>query len=353
MGRWVESLPEQVRGLLPEAVWRYYTQGARAGVSAAEATAAWDSFRFLPRVLRDVSEVRTSAEVLGTSVRGAVGIAPTTLQRAAHPDGELAMARAVHDFGGLLVASSNGGTSFAEIGATGVAWWIQMYVTQDRSASEPVLAAAVAAGARAVVLTADTPVVGTKYDDGPTVWEVADPDWLRVNFAGGQEEDAASWLKATDLGPGDIEWLGRQTGVPVVVKGVLRADDAVRCVDAGAAAVWVSNHGGRQLDRAVATATALPAVVEAVNGRVPVYVDGGIRSAGHVATALALGAQAAFVGRSALFALTLAGSEGVHRLLAELDADLVETLQLLGCADVDELPDSGVLLGPPPPYPAS
>jgi 4-hydroxymandelate oxidase len=342
MGRWTDTLEGEAIARLPEPVSRYVQQGARDGVAAGEAVAAWDAARLLPRVLRDVSTVDVGARLLGSEVSAPVAVAPTTMQRALHPDGETAMARATEAAGSLLCVSSNCGTKFDEIAATGVAWWLQIYLTADRAHSLPVLEAAVSAGARAVVLTADTPVVGTKYDDGPTIWEVASPAWLRVNFPPGHD-DAPGSDKAADLGPDDLGWLRRVTGLPVVVKGVLRPADAVRCLDAGAAAVWVSNHGGRQLDRAVATADVLGAVVDAVRGRGEVYVDGGIRNAEHVVTALGRGADAVFLGRLPLYALAVDGAPGVQRLLEELTGDLREAMMLVGCASLGELRDATVV----------
>lgn len=331
MSRWTDSLEEQAAAVLPEAVHRYFRQGARQGVSASEAVAAWDRWRLLPRVLHDVTSVDISAGALGTPLRSPFAVAPTTLQRAAHPDGELATARAVAKTGSLLVVSSNSGSTFEDIAATGASWWLQAYVTADRTACTALLERAAAAGAKAVVLTADTPVVGTKYDyAGDTVWDAVDPRWLRVNFPE-VHDSAAGHEKAADLGPADIGWLADVTGLPVVVKGVLRADDARRCVDAGASAVWVSNHGGRQLDGAAATADCLPRVVAETGDDVEVYVDGGVRNARHAVTALALGADVVFLGRSPLFALAVDGSTGVARLLCDLEEDLVEVMRLAGC----------------------
>ena len=336
MGQWADSLEAHAGEVLPEAVFRYFRQGARDGVSATEATAAWDRFRFLPRVLRDLTHVDTSTSLLGTPVRSPLGIAPTTLQRAAHPDGELAMARAAVQAGALMVVSSNCGSTFEDIAATGVDWWLQAYVTADRPTSRPLLDRAVAAGAKAVVLTADTSVVGTKYDSGSTtVWDVADPDWLKVNFDRPSDEGAGD-EKATDLGPHDIAWLRDVTGLPVVVKGVLRADDARRCVDAGASAIWVSNHGGRQFDYAEATADAVGDVVDEVADSVEVYVDGGVRSARHALAAVAVGARGVFLGRLPLYALAVAGQTGVARLLSELRDDFEESLRLTGCTGVGD-----------------
>lgn len=345
--RYADELEELARKRLKKQVYRYFLQGAREGVSAAEAAESWSRLRFLPRVLQDVTVVDTSTTLLGTPVSMPVGVAPSTLQRAAHADGDVGMARAVQAAGGVLVVSSNTGTTFEEIGATGVSWWLQMYLTADRASSMPVVRRALEAGARALVLTADTPVVGTKYGHAGEVWDVVDPAHLRANFAD-PRLDVPGLEKATDLGPHDIAWLRERFEVPVVVKGVLHPTDARRCVDAGAEAVWVSNHGGRQLDRALPTAEALPAVVQQVGSDAEVYVDGGIRRGSDVVAALALGARAAFLGRPPLWALSVDGSDGVRRLLTELGEEIVEGLRLSGCGDVSSVPPDLVVPPRPP-----
>lgn len=326
----IQALADEAEARLPAAVARYFRQGAGASVSAAEAVAAWQDRRLRPHALTDVATLTTATTLLDQPVRTPIAVAPSTFQRAADADGEQAMAAAVAEVGGLLTVSSNAGTRFEAIGATGVAWWLQAYLPADRAAALPLLSRAVDAGARAIVLTADTPVVATKDDGGPpTIWQIAEADWLQVNFDadyGSRPEHA----KARDLGPADIAWLGERTGLPVVVKGILRADDAERCVAAGAAAIWVSNHGGRQLDGAAATADCLAEVVAAVGDRAEVYVDGGIRSGRHVLTALALGARAAFVGRPALWALAAGGRERVAEELTALADELVEAMRLAG-----------------------
>jgi 4-hydroxymandelate oxidase len=338
MTRFIDGLEQRAEELLPEPVHRYFRQGARDGVTAAEAVAAWDAFRFLPRVMRDVTDVHTGTSLLGSYTNTPFAVAPTTMQRAAHPEGELAMARAAHASGALLVLSSNAGTTVEDIAATGVDWWLQMYVTAERRTSLPLMRRAADAGAKAIVLTVDTPVVGTKHDGtGPTVWDVAEPAWLRANFPA-EYGDAAGDEKATDLGPHDVDWIAQSTGLPVVVKGVLRGDDARRCVEAGAQAVWVSNHGGRQLDYAAATASCLADVAAAVGSSAEVYVDGGIRCGRHALAALALGARGVFLGRLPVYALAAGGSEGVRRLFAELGDELVDALRLAGCASVARVP---------------
>ena len=325
---WLTGLEERAREVLSPPVFEYVATGARDGVSAREA--GWDRVRFLPRVLRDVTDLDLTTMLLGRPCAVPWGVAPTSLQRSVHPDGELAMARACVAADTVMVVSSNAGTPFADIGETGVRWWLQAYLPADRTLAEPLLRRAVEGGAEAVVVTVDTPVVGTKYAAGEqVVWDVVDVDDLRVNFDPGYE-DATGSEKATDLGPHDLGWLAEVSGLPVVVKGVLRGDDARRCVQAGASAIWVSNHGGRQLDRAATTSSALPGVATAVQGDAEVYVDGGVRSGLDVLAALSLGADAVFLGRLPVWAL-VDGEAGVTRLHAELREETAEAFRLAGC----------------------
>ncbi|MCD4527468.1 alpha-hydroxy acid oxidase [Nocardioides sp. cx-173] len=344
--RWLASLEGRASERLPPPVFEYVAQGAREGRSAARAVGSWAEVPLYPHVLRDVTDVRLGVELLGTPLDVPWGVAPTTLQRAVHPDGELAVARATAAVGGLMVVSSNAGTPFADIGATGVTWWLQAYVPADRALAGPLLDSAVAAGAAAVVLTVDTPVVATKHIADRSVWDVVDPALVRVNFGAGYDARPGS-EKAMDLGPDDLDWLARRTGLPVVVKGVLRGDDAQRCVDAGAQGIWVSNHGGRQLDRAADTAAALAGVRAAVGHRAQVYVDGGVRSGADVVTALALGADGVFLGRLPLYAL-VGGRPDVVRMNAVLRDQTLEAMRLAGCRTVADTRD---LTAPEPSHP--
>jgi 4-hydroxymandelate oxidase len=335
--RWIDTLEAAAAEKLPEAVHRYFRQGSAGGISVGEAVAAWSAYRFRPRVLNDVSAVDASTTVLGTPVDVPVLVAPSTMHRMADPGGEAAMAAGVAAANTVIGISSNAGTTFADIDATGAPWWLQIYIVRNREITKRMLDTAVEGGARAVVLTVDTPVVGRKEDTGQTVWDLTQPGQWLANLPEGEwtDEDLA---KADDLSPDVIGWLGERTGLPVVVKGVLRGDDAKRCADAGAAGVIVSNHGGRQLDASIPTAQALPEVAEALAGTsTEVYVDGGIRRGEHVLTALALGARAVFVGRPALWALTVGGSEGVTRLITDLGAELDHCLRLVGCPRPEDL----------------
>jgi 4-hydroxymandelate oxidase len=344
VSRWIDGLEQAAAGQLHEAVARYFRQGSRDGVTAAEAEQAWRGLRLRPHVLRDVSAVGAGASLLGTPVDLPIAIAPTTLQRQADPAGEVAMAAGAAAAGSLVCVSSNAGSPYASIAEAGAPWWAQAYVLRDRALTEKMLQQAVTGGARAVVVTVDTPWVGVKYDDGPTVWEVVPDDHLHANIeAAVAASDHLGLEKADDLTPAVIGWLGDVTGLPVVVKGVLRGDDAARAVDAGAAAVWVSNHGGRQLDQAVATRWALPDVVAGVAGRAEVYVDGGLRRGVDVLAACALGADAVFLGRPALWALAVGGADAVSRLVRELGEELREAMVLAGCARLTDLDPSLVV----------
>ncbi|HEY3560486.1 MAG TPA: alpha-hydroxy acid oxidase [Kribbella sp.] len=335
--RWIDTLESAAAEKLPEAVHRYFRQGSAGGISVGEATAAWSAYRFRPRVLNDVSSIDLGTTVLGTPVDAPILVAPSTMQRMADPDGEVAMARGVSAANSVLGVSSNAGTTFGDFAATGVPWWLQIYVVRNRVITRRMLDAAVEAGARAIVLTVDTPVVGRKEDDGESVWDLVQPGQLLANLPDGDWTDD-DLGKADDLNPDVIGWLRERSGLPVVVKGVLRGDDAKRCADAGAAGIIVSNHGGRQLDASIPTAQALPEVAEAVAGStVEVYVDGGIRRGEHVLAALTLGARAVFVGRPALWALTVGSSGGVTRLLTDLGAELDHAMRLVGVSSPSSL----------------
>jgi 4-hydroxymandelate oxidase len=338
----LDELEARAQAALPAPVYEYFRQGSADEVSAREAAAAWGRFRFLPHVLRDVSTVTPATTVLGTPVSSPVAVAPTSLQRHAHRLGEAEMGRGVAAAGSLLCVSSNAGVPFAEIaaaGGPGLVWWVQAYLLRDRGLTAAMLERAVRAGCTGVVLTVDTPVVARKPASGDSVWDTTPAEFLHAN----EDVGATGHLdvaKATDLTPADIGWVGELTGLPVIAKGVLRPDDAVASVEAGAAAVWVSNHGGRQLDRSIPTAEALRPVAEAVGQRCEVYVDGGLRDGRDVLAALALGARAVFLGRPPLWALACGGAAAVHRLLDAIMLELVEAMRLAGCRSPSEVEPS-------------
>jgi 4-hydroxymandelate oxidase len=329
----IDALAERCATTLDPALLDYYAGGSGAEVSLGEARTAWLRYRLRPRVLVDVSRVDVSTELLGARVTSPVAVAPVAYQGLLHPDGEVAVRRGAG--GHLTVVSTRATRTIEEIGAAAAGpWWFQVYVTVDRGLTDALVERAAAAGARALVLTGDTPYIARKARGGrPAALGSAS---TMTNFAPHLRAGADA-ARDTEQNPAatldDIGRLADRSGLPVLVKGVLRGDDARRCLDAGAAGIVVSNHGGRQLDRAVAPALALPEVVAAC-GDAPVLVDGGVRSGPDVLTALALGARGVLVGRPFAWALATGGADGVADLAAAFDDDLGHALGLAGCPTV-------------------
>ena len=331
----IAELEQRARHLLPPEVYDYYAGGSGSEQTLRASVSAWQQHWLLPRVLRDVSTVDTSVRLTGqpeTVAQTPVGVAPTGFQGLAHPEGEVATARGAAQAGALMVVSTRCSRTIEEIAeavtAEGGSWWFQVYVMRDRTLTARLVERAVMAGARALVLTGDTPVVGRKRRDR-TEGVVSDAQVL-ANI--GPLADLSLAGQATDVTFADIGWLAGLAGLPVLVKGVLRADDARACVASGAAGVIVSNHGGRQLDRALPTALALPAVAAELASSAAVFADGGLRSGEDVLAALGLGAQAVFVGRPVLWALACGGADGVRDLLTGLTEDLAHAMRLAGAA---------------------
>ncbi len=315
------------RGVLPPDIHDYVATGAGDEETVAANRDAWGRWWLRPRVLTDVSDVDLTTTMLGTRVSSPVLVAPTGYQRQVHREGEVGTARAAAEAGALFVLSTRASCRLDDVAAVAGPWWLQVYVLRDRGITEEVVRRSVAAGARALVLTGDTPVVSTRsrrssFDPAHAATMARDLTDVR---------DDSAYEQAPDVTYADIGWLREVSGgLPVVVKGVLRADDARACVAAGAAAVWVSNHGGRQLDGVVPTAVALPEVADAVGSDAEVFVDGGVRHGRDVVRALALGARGVGLGRAVLWALAADGSAGVADLLAAYEANLTETMQLVG-----------------------
>jgi 4-hydroxymandelate oxidase len=326
----IDALAAQAEGLLEPATYGYFAGGSGREVSLEEARGAWLRYRFLPRVLRDVSGVDTSVELLGSRLPSPLVIAPVAYQGLLDEGGEVAVAAGAA--GHLMTVATRASRALEEIAAAATGpWWFQVYVTADRSLSSALVRRAAAAGARALVLTGDTPYIARKARAGrPTALGAAH---TMTNFAPHLAAGADPAL-ATEQNPGvtvdDIARLADESGLPVLVKGVLRGDDAAACLAAGAAGLVVSNHGGRQLDRALAPALALPDVVAAA-GDAPVLVDGGIRSGTDVLAALALGARGVLLGRPVAWALACAGAQGVTDLLTAFTGELAHVLGLAGC----------------------
>jgi 4-hydroxymandelate oxidase len=337
----VEDLHDLARARLTANAYDYYRSGAGDEWTLRRNTEAFADHVFAKRVLVDVSTVDASIDLLGTRLDAPVFVCPTAMHRLACPDGEVATARAVAEQGSLYVMSSLCTRTPEEVAATGAARWFQLYVQRDRAWTGELADRVREAGFTALVLTADTPVFGDRWSDVRRPFEL--PAGVECTLLGGDPSAGGAGLRgfADAFDPtltwDVVGWLAERSGLPVVVKGVLTGDDGARAVDAGAAAVVVSNHGGRQLDRDPATLDVLPEVAAAVAGRVPVLLDGGVRCGADVVTALCLGADAVGVGRPVLWGLAAAGRAGAAKALELLSRQTVATMRQLGTPTLADL----------------
>jgi len=302
----------------------YFAGGAGDEVTLRENVAAFRRVTLRPRVLLDVTTISTATTVLGTDVALPVVIAPLAMQRMAHPDGELATARAAAAAGTIMCVSSAATARPAEIAAAApdAPHWYQVYVFADRSLTTALVDEAYANGFSALVLTVDTPYLGRRERDIRVDFKVPEGITPTSNLFAHAFDRSLSWH--------DLEWLAGY-GLPIVVKGLLTAEDARLACEHGAAGVVVSNHGGRQLDGVAATIDVLEEVVEAVDGRAEVFLDGGIRRGTDVVKALALGARAMLIGRAMLWGLAVEGESGVRHVLELFRSEIELGLALLGC----------------------
>jgi L-lactate dehydrogenase (cytochrome) len=358
-----EDLRRLARRRTPQAVFDYVEGAAELELSAHRAIAAFEAVTFRPHVLRDVATVDTGTTILGRPASLPVVFGPTGFTRMMHAAGEPAVARGASRAGIPYTLSTLGTTSIERLAveAPDADRWFQLYVSKDRGQVLDLVARAQASCYRALVLTVDVPVAGARHRDThngltvpPTltprtlVGMVRKPRWLFDALT--TEPLAFESLGVADDVMGlinrmfdasvtfkDVEWLRAQWSGPIVVKGIQRAEDAVAVVAAGADGVALSNHGGRQLDRAVTPLELLPRVVDSLGDTARVYVDGGVRSGADVAAAVALGARATFVARPYLYARMAGGERGVDHLTALLRKDYLRTLRLLGITGTRDL----------------
>ena len=315
----------------------YYAGGAGDERALAENVEAWRRLRLRPRVLVDVEHVSAATTVLGTAVSMPVLVAPTAIQRLAHPDGEPGMARAAAAAGTIMCLSTLATATPAEVAAAapGSPRWFQLYVFRDRGVTNALVEQAAEHGYGAIVLTVDAPRLGRRERDLRTGFRVP-PEIVVPSLAAIGEWAGATPLELLGAIDPSLTWddldAVRGAGLPLVLKGIQTAEDAELAVEHGADAIVVSNHGGRQLDAVAPTADLLPEIVDAVAGRIEVYVDGGVRRGSDVVKALALGARAVLVGRPALWGLACDGEAGARRVLELLRDEVELTLALCGCS---------------------
>ena len=336
------------KGRLTNLAYEYYVGGANDEVTVRENRSAFERLALRYHVLVDVSRRSTKSTVLGTAIDFPVLVAPTAFQRLACDEGEIATARAAAGAGTVMILSTASTCAIEDVAGVGGLQWFQLYVYSDRGLTKALIERAEACGMGAVVLTVDAPVLGRRERDLRNRFHL--PDGIRLanvpssgsipvpsgHGDSGLHNNFASGIDAS-LSWKDVDWLRSITRLPVLIKGIVRGDDAARAVDHGAAGIIVSNHGGRQLDTAIASVRALPEVAEAVAGRAEVLLDGGIRRGTDVIKAVALGARAVLVGRPVVWGLAVGGENGARRVLELLRAEIDLAMALCGCPTIGDI----------------
>ena len=337
-----DAVEHEARAKMPPASFAFCAAGADDEISLAENISAWRNLRLRPRVLRAVDNIDTTVSLLGQKLATPILVAPTGRHKLFHREGEAATARGAADAGVPYCMASNSNVLIEDVAAERKAapQWFQLYYWPERAEVEALIDRLHANGFTALVLTVDAAVSGWSPRAARAQHEPT-PDILNINMPGspmartayhpdfaGKVLFPATWR--------ELEWLVKRSPMPVLVKGVLRADDAVACAEHGARAVIVSNHGGRHLDTTVTTAAAVGEIATALAGQAEVYVDGGIRRGTDILKALALGARAVLIGRPVIWGLTVNGADGVRDVLEHLRVELVRAMQLTGTRHLAE-----------------
>ncbi|HEY8766143.1 MAG TPA: alpha-hydroxy acid oxidase [Dehalococcoidia bacterium] len=346
----LHDLEPLAREKIPGPLFDFIAGGAEDEVTLRANRAAFEAIEFRPRVLVDVTNVDTSTSVLGQSLPFPVMLAPVAMHQLAHPEGEEAVARAAKSAGTVMILSTMSSISIEDVGAAADGpKWFQLYCYGEKGVTERLVKRAEKAGFSALCLTVDVPRLGRRERDLRHVLQFPD-DVVPRNFL--QEIDMSSIplqsqgsaisayaasLMDQSLTWDVLPWLRSITSMPVIVKGILTPEDAVLAVEHGAAAIVVSNHGGRQLDSSPATAVVLPEIVDAVGGRLEVIVDGGVRRGTDVLKALALGAKAVLIGRPYIWGLAVNGEAGVSHVLSLLRTEFEWAMALCGVTSVDQV----------------
>jgi 4-hydroxymandelate oxidase len=331
------------RQSIDPSVYDFCAGGAGTERTVAANEAAFARAALLPRVLVDTARVETSLSLLGVRLATPVLLAPVAFNRLLHADGECAAARAAAAEGSLMVVSTMASTTLEDVAAAAGPLWFQLYVLRDRGLTRSLIERTETAGYRALVITVDVPRLGRRPRDLRHRFSVdasADAPNLRDTTPGNRTSSFVEFNRAL-LEPSltweSIAWIRSITRLPIVLKGILAADDAERAIDSGVSGLIVSNHGGRQLDGAMATLDALPAVVDRIAGRCPVLLDGGVRGGVDVLVALAAGARAVLIGRPYLWGLAVDGERGVRQVLTIFREEFELAMALAGCTRVEDI----------------
>ncbi|KAH8367156.1 hypothetical protein KR084_005006 [Drosophila pseudotakahashii] len=353
----VEDFEKKAAGQLEKNALDYYRSGAGEQFTLGLNREAFRRLRLRPRCLRDVSRLDIGCQIFGEQMKWPLGIAPTAMQKMAHPDGEVGNARAAGKAGSIFILSTLSTTSLEDlaVGAPDTIKWFQLYIYKDRTITEKLVRRAEKANFKALVLTIDAPIFGHRRADVRNNFSL--PSHLTLaNFQGvkatgvGNATMGASGINqyvSSQFDPTitwkDIAWLKGITNLPIVVKGVLTAEDAVLAREFGCAGLIVSNHGARQIDTVPASIEALPEIVRAVGEDLVVMLDGGIMQGNDIFKALALGAKTVFVGRPAVWGLAYNGQKGVEEMLSVLRKDFEITMSLIGCQTLKDITPSMVV----------
>lgn len=331
----VAGYEPMARTAMDPGAWDYYAGGAGDERSLADARAAWDRIRLRPRILVDVATRELATTAFGRELAHPVIVAPMAAHDLAHPDAERASFRGAAAAGSLYTLSTISSVPMEEVAAAvpDAPRWFQLYAPADRSACQALVERAAAAGYEAVAVTVDLPLAGNRERDRRNAFVLH----VGAHLPPDQPTDERGIIELPTLTWDDLAWLRSVCPIPLIAKGVLRADDAIRAVDVGCNGIWVSNHGGRQLDTSVAGIDALPEIAAAVGDRALLVVDGGVRRGIDVLKGLALGADLVAVGRPVLWGLAVNGADGVRHVLELLRDELSLAMALAGCRTIEEI----------------
>lgn len=335
--------------LLPKFIRDFYKNGAGCEETLRENRTTFSKYKIRPRFLRNISNINITTHILGEKISVPIGIAPWSMQKMAHPDGECATAKAAESFGSIFILSSLSTTSIEEvaISAPKCIKWFQLYIMKDRTITQNLVQRAEKTGYKALVLTVDTPVPGIRWSDIRNKFHL--PKHLKLaNFEismnkmipqsnGSSLEQFVKESFDASIQWKDILWLKSITKLPIILKGILTAEDAILAKNYGASAIIISNHGGRQLDGVNASLDVLEEINKVVGNDLEIYLDGGIRTGTDVFKALALGSKMVFLGRPTIWGLTQNGQNGVQTVLDIIAKEFKTVLGLSGCASINEI----------------
>lgn len=350
----IEDYHEQAKKFLPKMVYDYYKSGADDEITLNENRKDYTKIKLIPRVLIDVNNLNTAITVLGQKISFPIIVAPTAMQKMATPEGEISTARATNKMKTLMVLSTSSTTSMEDVSKemTSGLLWYQLYVTKDRSLTLNMIQRAEKSGYKAICITVDAPILGNRESDHRNQFKLpAHLTMPNVQRTDGMEDTkSGSGLNIffstqfdKSLNWTDIDWIKKQTKLPIVLKGIVSYEDTKLAIQHKVDAIVVSNHGGRQLDTCISTIQALPMVVQAAkdcNSKIEIYVDGGIRRGTDVLKAIALGARAVLIGRPVLWGLSVNGEQGVENVLKLLQKEFESAMSLCGCQSLSDINSS-------------